>query len=83
MFLNETIRMLRLGLLKIIPLRPGIVTEIWRIIKKKHNICKADTIQIAPAKHIRTSEFYTVNEKALRYSEGRGVKVVCIAQSFN
>jgi len=34
MFLNETIRMLRLGLLKIIPLRPGIVTEIWRIIKK-------------------------------------------------
>ena len=34
MFLSETIRMLRLRLLKIILLRPSMAAESWRIIEK-------------------------------------------------
>jgi len=64
MFLSETIRMLKLGLLKIVPLKLDIITESWRIIEK-YNIYEADAIQITSAKYIKASEFYTADKKTL------------------
>jgi len=76
--LSEIIMMLRLGLLKIVLLRPSMVTESWRSIEK-HDIYEADAIQIVSAKHVRTSEFYTANKKLCDIAGEEGVKVVCIA----
>jgi len=77
MFLSETIRMLRLGLLKIVPLRLNIVTESWKIIEK-HHIYEADAIQIASAKHIKALELYTADKKLCDIASKEGIKVVCI-----
>jgi predicted nucleic acid-binding protein len=77
MFLSETVRMLRLGLLKIVPLRLSIVSESWKIVEK-HNIYEADAIQIASAKHIKASELYTADKKLCDVASKEGVKVVCI-----
>jgi len=77
MFLSETIRMSRLGLLKIIPLRLNIVIESWKIVEK-HDIYEADAIQIASAKHIKASEFYTADKKLCDIASKEGVKVVCM-----
>lgn len=77
MFLSKTVRMLRLGLLKIVPLRLSIVSESWKIVEK-HNIYEADAIQIASAKHIKASELYTADKKLCDVASKEGVKVVCI-----
>jgi len=77
MFLSETIRMLRLGLLKIVPLKLNIITESWRIIEK-HNIYEADAIQITSAKYIKASELYTADKKLCDIAIEEGVKAVRI-----
>jgi predicted nucleic acid-binding protein len=73
MFLSETIRMPKLGILKIVPIRLSIVVESWRIIENY-----ADALQIASAKHIRASELYTADKKLCEIAGKESVKVICI-----
>ena len=77
MFLSETIRMLKLGILKIVPIRLSIVVESWRIIENYH-IYEADALQIASAKHIKASELYTADKKLCEIASKEGIKVICI-----
>jgi len=77
MFLSETIRMLRLGLLKIVPLKLDIITESWRIVEK-YSIYEADAIQITSAKYVKASEFYTADKELCDIAVKEGVKAVCI-----
>jgi len=77
MFLSETIRMLKLGILKIVPLKLSIVVESWRIIEK-HHIYEADAIQIVSAMHIKASELYTADKRLCEIADEEGIKVICI-----
>uniref|UniRef100_A0A7J3Z7H5 PIN domain-containing protein n=1 Tax=Ignisphaera aggregans TaxID=334771 RepID=A0A7J3Z7H5_9CREN len=79
MFLSETIKMLKLGILKIIPIRLSIVVESWKIIERYHTY-EADALQIASAKHIKATELRTADKRLCDVAGKEGIKVICITE---
>jgi len=77
MFLSETIRMLKLEILKIVPVKLSIVVESWRLIENYH-IYEADAIQIASLRSINASEFYTADKKLCEIVGKEGIKAICL-----
>ncbi|MHB9301750.1 type II toxin-antitoxin system VapC family toxin [Thermofilum pendens] len=61
-FLGETIRLLKLRLLKIVPVRTKLLIETWRIVEKYH-VYEADALQLVSAKYVGAEEFYTGDEQ--------------------
>ena len=61
-FLLEVRRMVRTGLVLVVPLKVEILGESWRLVEK-HHIYEADAVQIASAKHVEAGEFLTGDER--------------------
>jgi len=68
-FMGETVRLLKLRLLKIVPVKTRLLIQAWPIVEKYH-VCEADVLQIVSARHVSAGELYTgdkqVHEAALR-----------------
>jgi predicted nucleic acid-binding protein len=58
MFIGETIRLLKLGALILVPIRVRLLAEAWRLLEKYH-IYQADALQVISAKYIRAIKIYT------------------------
>jgi predicted nucleic acid-binding protein len=58
MFIGETIRLLRLGALILVPIRVRLLAEAWRLLEKYH-IYQADALQVVSAKYVKASKIYT------------------------
>lgn len=61
-FLNEIRRMLKLGIMIIVPVSFRILRGSWKILEKYH-ICVADALQIASAKSVNAKLFLTSDKK--------------------
>ena len=71
-FLLETRRMVKLGILLVIPLKIKILKTSWRLIEK-HHIYEADAIQIASAKHVNSSQFLTGDRRLHEVAVEEGI----------
>lgn len=57
-FLGDTLRLLKLKLLKILPVRARILVQGWRLVDRYH-VYEADALQILSAKDMRVDKLYT------------------------
>jgi predicted nucleic acid-binding protein len=59
-FLGETLRFIKLRLIKVIPVGTGLLKQSWGLIEKYH-IYEADALQLLSAKHVNSERFYTAD----------------------
>ena len=71
-FIGETLRLLKIKLLRIIPVKTRLLIEAWRLIKK-HHIYEADALQIVSAKHVEAHKLYTADRQVHEVSVKEGV----------
>ena len=57
-FIGETVRLLKLKLLRIVPVKTRLLMRTWPLIEKYH-IYEADALQIVSVKHVKAKELYT------------------------
>ena len=72
-FILESRRMMKLGVLLVVPLKIGILKDSWKLIEKYH-IYEADAIQIVSAKYVKASLFLTGDKRLYEVSESEGLK---------
>jgi len=75
MFLSEIIRLTRLRILKLIPVKTRILMHCIQIMEK-HKLYVADALQIVSAKEIGSSEFYTADKRLYEVSLLEGLNSV-------
>ncbi len=71
-FIGETIRLLRLRILRIIPVKTRLLIQTWRIIEKYH-VYEADALQIVSAKHVGAQELYTGDKQVHEIAVKEGI----------
>ncbi len=71
MFVSETLRLLRLGLVRIVPVKTRLLIESWALIEKYH-IYEADALQIVSAKRVRVDLLYTGDRRVYERCNGGG-----------
>lgn len=74
-FLGETIRMLKLKLIKVVPVRTRLLIKTWPLIEKYH-IYEADALQIVSAKHVRAQKLYTGDKQVHEVAVREGVNSI-------
>ena len=72
--LRETLRLIRLKILILIPLKRTILSDAWKIIEKYH-IYQADAIQIVSAKAVNADEVITANKMLYQVLLSEGLRV--------
>jgi predicted nucleic acid-binding protein len=70
--ITETLRLIKLGLVKTIPVRTKLLTESWVLIEK-HHIYQADALQIVSANHINTDQLLSGDKKLVGIAEKEGI----------
>ena len=76
--LLETRRILRHGMLVLVPLQLRILRSSWEILEK-HHIYVADALQVASAKHVGASEFLTGDRILHNVASQEGLNSTCLA----
>ena len=71
MFGIGTKRLIRLQVLRVVPVRSGLLIKAWKLIAK-HHIYVADALQIVSAKHIGANRLVTGGKKTLQCLHARG-----------
>jgi predicted nucleic acid-binding protein len=71
-FIAETLRLIKLGLVKTIPVRTKLLTESWSLIEK-HHIYQADALQITSAKYINTDQLLSGDKKLVDNAKKEGI----------
>jgi len=77
MFIGETVRLLKLRLLLLVPVHARLLASAWELVEK-HHIYQADALQIVSAKHTNASEMYTGDEDLHRAAAAEGVRSVVL-----
>lgn len=72
LLISETLRLIRLGLIKTIPVRTRFLIDSWALIEKYH-FYQADALQIISAKHINANQFMTGDKKLAEIAETEGI----------
>jgi predicted nucleic acid-binding protein len=60
-FIAETVRLLRLGVAKVVPVRSRLLAECWPLVER-HHIYEADALQIVSAKHLGVDQLLPVTK---------------------
>ena len=71
--LRETLRLIRLKILILIPLKRTILRDAWKIIEKYH-IYQADAIQIVSAKAVNADEVVTADKRLYQVLLSEGLR---------
>ena len=74
-FSDETRRLRKIGMVRIIPLSERIIEDSWDFVIKYH-IYAADALQITSALEVRCNEFYTGDERLHTVTLSSGLKSV-------
>jgi predicted nucleic acid-binding protein len=72
-FLIETRRLLRLGMLMLVPVKFKLLIESWNLIEK-HHMYEADALQIASAKAVKAAQFFTGDKRVYETANIEGLK---------
>ncbi len=76
-FLLETRRLVRLGVLRLIPVRFKLLAGCWELLEK-HHIYQADALQITSAKAANATKFFTGDKKICEVANAEGLETVLI-----
>ena len=74
-FIGETIRLLKLRLLKIIPIKTRLLIRAWPLIEKYH-IYIADALQVISAKHVGAQKLYTGDKQVHEIAVKEGINSI-------
>ncbi|RLG85489.1 MAG: hypothetical protein DRO15_07445 [Thermoprotei archaeon] len=73
--MGETIRLLRLRILRMVPVKTRLLIQTWHIIEKYH-VYEADALQIVSAKHIGAHKLYTGNKQVYEIALKEGINSI-------
>jgi len=71
-FIGETLKLIRLRLVNIIPLRTKLLISAWNLVEK-YQIFQADALQIVSAKHVNASSFLTGDKRLYEAAAEEGL----------
>jgi predicted nucleic acid-binding protein len=72
-FIAETVRLLKLGVAKVVPVRSRLLSECWLLVEK-HHICEADALQIVSAKHLGVDQLLSGDQRLVDISNKEEVE---------
>lgn len=72
-YIDETLRLIRLGLVKIIPVKISLIIGTWNLIDK-YQIYEADALQLVSAKSVNAEQFLSGDKRLLEISKAEGFK---------
>jgi len=72
-FIGETIRLLRLKVLRVVPVKTKLLITAWRIIEKYH-VYVADALQIVSAKYVKANKLYTGDKQVHEVATKEGIE---------
>ncbi len=78
-FIGETIRLLRLRILRIVPVKTRLLIKTWHIIEKYH-VYEADALQIVSAKYIGAHKLYTGDKQVHEVAVKEGINSIYLGQ---
>ena len=81
-FSDETRRLRKIGMVRIIPLSERIIEDSWDFVIKYH-IYAADALQITSALEVRCNEFYTGDEKLHKLALSSGLNSFYLGRSLS
>ncbi len=67
LFIAETVRLLKLGVAKVVPVRSRLLAESWLLVEK-HHIYEADALQIVSAKHLGVDQLLSGDQRLVDIS---------------
>ena len=67
LFIAETVRLLKLGVAKVVPVRSKLLAESWLLVEK-HHIYEADALQIVSAKHHGVDQLLSSDQRLVDIS---------------
>lgn len=76
-FIGETLRLLKLRILRIVPVKTRIIIDSWRLLEK-HHVYVADALQIASARYVGAETLYTADRVLHEASFKEGVKSILL-----
>jgi len=74
-FVLETLRLLKLGLVKVVPVKTGLLIKTWGLIEKYH-IYEADALQLISAIHVGSKQLLTGDRRLAEVAREEGLKAV-------
>jgi|YelNatPaOPRAMG01_1025707.scaffolds.fasta_scaffold44067_6 predicted nucleic acid-binding protein len=74
-FLLETRRLIRLGVLRLIPVRFKLLVECWTLLEK-HHVYQADALQVASAKAVNAVKLFTGDKRIYEIADAEGLNTV-------
>ncbi len=66
-FIAETVRLIKLGAAKIIPVKSKLLAQSWLLVEK-HHIYEADALQIASAKNLGADQLLSGDQRLVDIS---------------
>jgi predicted nucleic acid-binding protein len=76
-FLGETMKMLKLKVLRVVPVKLALIAKTWELIEKYH-IYQADALQLVSAREVKASEFYTADQTLCRVAREEQLNAECL-----
>ncbi len=77
MFILETKRLIRLNLLKIVPVKTRLLVKSWRLVEERH-VYQADAIQIVSAKRVGADLFMSGDHRLVEIAREEGLNAVSL-----
>lgn len=74
-FLVETRRLLRLGVLRLVPVRFRLLIKSWSLLEK-HHMYQADALQVASAKAVNATKFFTGDKRVCGVADAEGLNPI-------
>ncbi len=76
-FVMETLRLIKLNLLRLIPVRTRLLIEAWELMER-HHLSQADALQIASARYIKADTLFSADRQLIEVSKVEGLKAVYV-----
>jgi predicted nucleic acid-binding protein len=67
LFIAETVRLMKLGVAKVIPVKSTLLAESWLLVEK-HHIYEADALQIVSAKNLGADQLLSGDQRLVDIS---------------
>jgi predicted nucleic acid-binding protein len=72
-FINEMTRLVRLDIIKLVPVKTSILAESWSMIEK-YSIYQADAVQITSARSLQVDQLLTGDKRLAEISEKEDIE---------
>jgi len=68
LFITETVRLLKLGVAEVVPVKSGLLAESWLLVEK-HHIYESDALQIVSAEHVGADRVLSGDQRLVDISK--------------